>query len=543
MSNSPWSRFDRRRQLLAAWERRCRAKGGGEHCAGADALFLVTTLANAIRHGAATPELGRAARTWGAGFPAPVEALATLMHLRDALLDMGGGDLGGPSTPSTVNRVFDQVMMEAVDAAAANLRTVALKDPLTGCANRRALDEELGNAVTSARRSGLDLSVAIVDLDGLKAINDGQGHAAGDAALVALVATLRTVLREADNLYRTGGDEFVVVAPFTEPAGARALMRRAERPSGPSFSWGVASLGQLPQDVASDMVAPALLAAADADLYESRRARRDAQRREQRRRRAGSVASVAASAAIVASGAGLAAALSVGSPSGRSPATGTTVTGPEASESPGGSASPQFHPEEPSKLDAAGPTAGSSGSAGEAGPAPPSGLPTPVTSLVSTVTHPVAAAVELSASTLSAVAGQEVRYVADVLPVGSGGVVGFLDAGGTIPGCERVPVSAGLAACTVSYASAGSHAISAVFTPSSADVAGASSPTLSQSVTEPDGRQDSDGGGRASTAGAQDRSGGDSTPTDRWHDDGSAGRSSDCGGGGDHGRDEKGGRS
>jgi diguanylate cyclase (GGDEF)-like protein len=485
MSNSPWSRPDRRRQLLAAWERRCRAKGDADHCTGADALFLVTTLTNAIRQASATPELGRAARTWGAGFAAPVEALAALTHLRDALLDQGTS----PAVAvDVVNGVFDQVMMEAVDAASTNLRSVALKDPLTGCANRRALDEELGHAVVSARRSGLDLTVAIVDLDGLKAINDNHGHAAGDAALVALVGVLRDVLREADALYRTGGDEFVVVAPFTEPAGARALMRRAERMGGPAFSWGIASLGQLPPDLTADMVAPALLASADNELYHRRRTRREVQRRAERRRRMATAASVAASAAVVVSGAGLAAALTVGSSPETGPATGTTLgsPGPAPTAAPG-SAAPAFHPlggEKPAPVtspDALGPL-----EPGGAAPGPASAVSVlSQLGALGSAGPPLGTAVVLSASAIPAVVGHDVDYDAYVTPAEENGSVEFLDDGTPMPGCGAVAVASGHAQCTVRYDAAGSHAITAVFAPGSSTVLASASAALLQSVTEP----------------------------------------------------------
>lgn len=341
--------MDRRRRLLDAWERRCRAQGDAARCSGADALFLVRAVSNALDRGSGgTSELGRAARTWGAGLSAPVEALSAVVQLREAVVSLPDGlpagmDAAGP----VVAQVFDHVMMEAVDAASANLRSAARVDSLTGCANRRALDEELGHALASARRSGLDLTVAIVDLDGLKAVNDTEGHAAGDAALVSLVATLRSVLREADTLYRTGGDEFVVLTPFTDAAGARALMRRAEHMDGPAFSWGVASTaelgsvaagqasaaGRLPQPdgaaASVDADALVLFTAADLDLYARRRARRRQELRTRRKRRAVAVATVAASAATVASGAGLAVALTGGSsgPPGRSSSTTEALAG------------------------------------------------------------------------------------------------------------------------------------------------------------------------------------------------------------------------
>ncbi|MHB8594588.1 MAG: GGDEF domain-containing protein, partial [Acidimicrobiales bacterium] len=196
---TPDGHIDRRRELLLEWEQRTRARGApgsAEHCSGADALFLVTALAGALRRTSETPELGRAARTWGARFSSPVEALANLSMLRDSLIDLASDRADGLPVPHEVlNRVLDQVSLEAVDAASGNLRVAARSDVLTGCANRRALEEDLGHAVASARRSNLDLAVAVIDLDGLKQINDGEGHAAGDAALTSLVISMRQALR------------------------------------------------------------------------------------------------------------------------------------------------------------------------------------------------------------------------------------------------------------------------------------------------------------------------------------------------------------
>jgi GGDEF domain-containing protein len=219
-----------------------------------------------------------------------VEALAALSALRKVVVDAARAPLAGsalfglPVTVDSANGVVDQLMLEAVDAASANLRTLARTDPLTGCANRLALREDLSYAAGAAARSGLDLSVVALDLDGLKKINDTKGHAAGDAALRALVARLSAELRDADTLYRTGGDEFVVVAPFTDTAGAAAMLERASGGGGPSFSWGVASMRAMGARAAEN---PELLtAAADSDLYALRRNTRRRRASGERRHRA-----------------------------------------------------------------------------------------------------------------------------------------------------------------------------------------------------------------------------------------------------------------
>ncbi len=278
--------------MLDAWRERCKERAADPgHCSGTEAVFLVTALGAALRRGAPTPQMARAARSWGATFSSPTEALASLACLREVL----------PITAEAHSRVLDQLMLEAVDAASASLRAAARTDPMTGCANRLALDDELSRAVRSAQRSGLEMAVAVIDLDGLKHINDTQGHAAGDAALLALVESLRAVLRTADSLFRIGGDEFVVMTPFTDADGAGAMLRRAAHCGAPAFSWGVASLAGTGPAAAEDP--QLLLVAADTDLYVRRREWRHALSRSASHRRRVVAVSVAASVALTATGA------------------------------------------------------------------------------------------------------------------------------------------------------------------------------------------------------------------------------------------------
>lgn len=268
-------------EIQAAWAERCSQEGADPAaCQSLEARFVLSALARAVVAGAETRELGRAARGWGDRFSSPVEALACLSCLREVVVHSAGAPTTGwaaawlPVSAEAYNRVVDQLTSEAVDSASANLRAAARTDPLTGCANRLALNEDLERAISSARRSKLDFSVAMIDLDGLKQINDGRGHEAGDLALVALAGMLQGVLRGADRLYRIGGDEFVVMLPFTDAAGAETMLRRAETMHGPSFSWGVASLKTVGEEA---LARPELLlSAADAALYAGRAERRSA---------------------------------------------------------------------------------------------------------------------------------------------------------------------------------------------------------------------------------------------------------------------------
>lgn len=110
----------------------------------------------------------------------------------------------------------NQIMQGERDRLAMEAQT----DPLTGCFNRRALDELQGRI---GQRSGL---VVVLDLDKLKPINDTLGHEAGDAAIQFAAQCFKALLRTHDHLFRTGGDEFVVVA-FNLPL--QLAERRFER--------------------------------------------------------------------------------------------------------------------------------------------------------------------------------------------------------------------------------------------------------------------------------------------------------------------------
>jgi diguanylate cyclase (GGDEF)-like protein len=101
-------------------------------------------------------------------------------------------------------------------------------DPLTGIPNRRACEERGELELGRMRRNGGSLSVAFLDLDGLKQLNDRHGHAAGDAALVRLARSAQAILRPTDLLARVGGDEFVLLLPDTDSADAVTVTRRLQ---------------------------------------------------------------------------------------------------------------------------------------------------------------------------------------------------------------------------------------------------------------------------------------------------------------------------
>lgn len=117
---------------------------------------------------------------------------------------------------------------EALAAANTQLKDLALKDPLTGLANRSALYARLDQVLADASNGGPPVCALLVDLDGFKAVNDRLGHAAGDLVLVEVAAHLRAVTRTQDLVARLGGDEFVIVAACVAPPEP-ALEATAER--------------------------------------------------------------------------------------------------------------------------------------------------------------------------------------------------------------------------------------------------------------------------------------------------------------------------
>lgn len=191
-------------------------------------------------------------------------------------------DHDDPDLAGTLARLLTVAVASAhrvVDARATataqvdELRAIARVDGLTGALTRRAFLEVLDEALGHARREGGHLTVALCDLDGLKAINDEHGHPMGDAALQAFVRLLGNNLRGYDTVGRLGGDEFGIILPGAEAEAEAAILgrlrTRIERGTDGGAevhaSFGTARFpddGTTPDD---------LLAAADRRLYERKR--------------------------------------------------------------------------------------------------------------------------------------------------------------------------------------------------------------------------------------------------------------------------------
>ena len=162
------------------------------------------------------------------------------------------------------------------------LRYLSEHDALTGLLNRRGLDRQLGQARAHARRHGVETAFMLMDLDGFKLVNDRLGHVAGDRLLCAIVRAIGERLRAGDTFARLGGDEFAIVVPFAGALAAEqvgrelvARVREAAREATGgqvpvTASIGIAPMGRGAHD------ATALIAAADAAMYEAKRSGGDA---------------------------------------------------------------------------------------------------------------------------------------------------------------------------------------------------------------------------------------------------------------------------
>jgi diguanylate cyclase (GGDEF)-like protein len=176
-----------------------------------------------------------------------------------------------------------QLRQIAAELAVANRRlaNAALTDLLTGLPNRRSAMDQLQQAWSAAARSGMPLSVMVIDIDHFKRINDTYGHAAGDIVLREAADTLRTSARRGDSVCRIGGEEFLVICPNTD---IKAALQSAERlrttleakrmAIGKAEQTVTASIGVSARH-ASTVDIDALVSAADQALYTAKQAGRN----------------------------------------------------------------------------------------------------------------------------------------------------------------------------------------------------------------------------------------------------------------------------
>lgn len=159
----------------------------------------------------------------------------------------------------------------ALRQANAELDRLATVDTLTEAYNRRKFAELAQRERATARRSGVPVTLVMLDIDHFKRINDTHGHQAGDAVLKGVAAALRAEIRENDYLVRWGGEEFIVLAPGTGPEGGRALAEKLREAVAHDPIAEVAvtiSLGVTSTDGAEEI--EAVVQRTDAALYEAK---------------------------------------------------------------------------------------------------------------------------------------------------------------------------------------------------------------------------------------------------------------------------------
>jgi len=185
------------------------------------------------------------------------------------------------------NMLEVRLLHKAVRNHGRMLESLALKDPLTGLANRRLLADRMSMAIAHSRRNKSAMAVVYLDLDDFKAINDALGHGAGDALLKMVAGRLVARVREEDTVARVGGDEYVVVLCYVSPDNAATLasemIEAVSRPYGIeghtvsiTASAGVGIYPVHGED------ADTLMKSADLALYEAKRSGKNAYRVSER---------------------------------------------------------------------------------------------------------------------------------------------------------------------------------------------------------------------------------------------------------------------
>jgi diguanylate cyclase (GGDEF)-like protein len=173
--------------------------------------------------------------------------------------------------------------MLATEAREIRLRADAMTDSLTGLANFRCFTHTLDREIERSRRYGLPLSLIVLDLDHMKAINDQHGQAAGDDVLRLVAKVLAQTVRSCELVARQGGDQFAVILPSTSATAARKLAVRLHASVGAqtflggklSASLGLSSWETLSGATERHVQSPAILEASEEALDRAKRAGRD----------------------------------------------------------------------------------------------------------------------------------------------------------------------------------------------------------------------------------------------------------------------------
>jgi two-component system, cell cycle response regulator len=193
------------------------------------------------------------------------EAEAALQHAEREL----GEDL------ETLRPLIETLMERVRDLE--RLHALSVRDELTGLANRRGFEQALKEAESRRQRFGEPFAVVLLDLDGLKQINDVHGHTAGDAAIRALARACRESVRPCDLAARLGGDEFAIVLAHADERTASTVADRIRadvEKQQVAGTWLGVSVGVAAVAPGEGNTVDAVIDAVDAAMYADKRARK-----------------------------------------------------------------------------------------------------------------------------------------------------------------------------------------------------------------------------------------------------------------------------
>ncbi|MDQ1395623.1 MAG: hypothetical protein QOG64_882 [Acidimicrobiaceae bacterium] len=168
-------------------------------------------------------------------------AIGELVCLREAITRLLSERIPLDEVAETTSRlemIVERAMGAAARQAVARLQEEAYVDPLTGLLNRRAFERDIEREKSRALRHRRRFTIVLIDLDGLKGINDQHGHNAGDLKLRELAVALHAATRAGDAGYRVGGDEFILLLTDVAGRSADIVVNRILESGAPAFSWG-----------------------------------------------------------------------------------------------------------------------------------------------------------------------------------------------------------------------------------------------------------------------------------------------------------------
>ncbi|WP_321495226.1 diguanylate cyclase [uncultured Desulfobacter sp.] len=171
-----------------------------------------------------------------------------------------------------------QRLIKDLEASKEELRILATTDPMTKLYNRRSFADISANLLGQSKRESQNMSVLMIDIDKFKGINDAHGHDVGDAVIISMADNLRNMSRKGDIVCRYGGEEFVLLLPNTQIAGACILgekIRQHFQESAVKIKSGgqlhvTISIGATEVDVQVEKNLEPALKRADAALYQAK---------------------------------------------------------------------------------------------------------------------------------------------------------------------------------------------------------------------------------------------------------------------------------